>query len=135
MTRIDKLQPEDLPTPASAHSPGVCIHMAGTDLIFVTGQVAVDANDDIFAPNDAKKQAAFIFENIGKILAEAGATLDDIVKVQMFLTRIEDFAAVSTVRNQYLDKSRPASTLVEVGALVEAGCVVEIEAIAVKPEP
>jgi len=132
VNKIEKIQPQDLPTPASAHSPAVSVPLPGADMIFVTGQVAVDADDNIVAPNDAKTQAIFVFENIQKILAEAGASLDDVVKVQMFVTNIDDFAVVSSVRNQYLDKARPASTLFEVSALVEEGCVVEIEAIAVK---
>lgn len=134
MNKTVALQPKTLPAPASAHSPGVCIPLVGTDLIFVTGQVAVNMDNEVVAPNNAKAQAAFIFENIQKILAEAGASLDDIVKVQMFLTDIDDFAAVSSVRNQYLDKARPASTLFEVSRLVEKDCVVEIEVIAVKQQ-
>lgn len=129
---IEKIQPKELATPASAHSPGICIPLPGADLIFVTGQVAVDINDNIILPNDAKAQATYIFENIKKILAEAGGSLDNIVKVQMFLTNINDFKAVSEVRNKYLENARPASTLVEVSNLVEKNCVVEIEAVAVK---
>lgn len=132
MNKIEKVQPRELVAPVSAHSPGIRVPLPGADLIFVTGQVAVDTDDKIVAPNDAKAQATFIFENIQKILAAADASLDDVVKVQMFLTNIDDFAAVSSVRNQYLENARPASTLFEVSALVEKGCVVEIEAIAVK---
>ncbi len=104
-------------------------------MLFVAGQVAVDAQNNVIAPNDAGKQAEAVFERIGKILAEAGFGFQDVVKSQIFLTNIQDFSVVSPVRNKYFAECRPASTLVEVSKLVREGCCVEIEVIAIRLRP
>lgn len=108
-------------------------------MIFVSGQLAMDANGNPVAPNDISAQTRYIFENINIILGNVGAALEDVVKVQIFLTDISKFPQVSAVRNEYLDNIRPVSTLVEISRTVKEGCDVEIEVIAImdhkeKPE-
>ena len=129
---IQQIQPKDFTPTIGAYSHGITVPLPGADLIFVTGQIAMDSDGNVVAPNDAEKQTEFIFENIQKILNEAGATLDNVVKAQIFLTNMNDFSKVSPVRNKYFANSKPVSTLVEVSKLVKEGCCVEIEVIAVK---
>jgi len=115
-----------------AYSHGYTVDVGDTILIFTTGQIALDKEGNVVAPGDAEKQAEFIYESLNKILGEAGASLDDVVKTTVYLTNMADFANVSPVRNKFFKNAEPVSTLVEVSKLVKEGCVVEIEAVAAK---
>ncbi|OGD84673.1 hypothetical protein A2165_02500 [Candidatus Curtissbacteria bacterium RBG_13_40_7] len=115
-----------------AYSHGYKVEISDTVLIFTTGQIAMDKTGNVVHPDNPAKQAKFIFENLQKILSEAGASLDDVVKTTVFVTNMDDFAEISKVRNQYFKNSEPVSTLVEVERLVKDDCRVEIEVIAVK---
>lgn len=114
-----------------SYSHGYSVDVGDSNIIFTTGQVAIDKDGIVVHPNDAAKQAEFIFESLDKILKESDASLDDAVKATIFVTDMADFAKISAVRNQYFKNSEPVSTLVEVSKLVKDGCVVEIEVIAV----
>ncbi len=131
---IRPLQPGSFTPTIGAYSHGIEIALPGAKLIFVTGQIAMDAQGQVVAAGDATAQTEFIFENIQKILAEAGAGFDHVVKAQIFLTNMEDFAKVSAIRNKHFEKSKPVSTLVEVSRLAKEGCCVEIEVTAVLPQ-
>ena len=99
-------------------------------ILFLTGQLAVDHEGTVVAPDDAAAQTEYVFELIGSILRVAGMEFADIVKAQTFLTNIHDFEKFSAVRNRYFADSRPVSTLLEVKGLAHEGCCVEIEVIA-----
>ena len=114
-----------------AYSHGLVLPLGDTDLIFVTGQIAVNSNGQVVS-RDITEQTEFVFQNIGTILGEAGADFSDVVKAQIFLTNISDFKAVTPIRNKYFGKAEPVSTLVEVSALVVPGCAIEVEVIAAK---
>jgi len=115
-----------------AYSHGYKIEIGDTVLIFTTGQIALDKNGQVLYLDDPAKQAEFIYESLQKILNQAGASLDDVVKTTVFVTDMNDFAKISAVRNKYFKTAEPVSTLVEVKNLVKPGCLVEIEVIAVK---
>ena len=115
-----------------AYSHGYKVEIGDAALIFTTGQIAMDKNGNVLYPNDPAKQAEFVFESLQKILNQAGASLDDVVKATVFVTDMNDFAKISKVRNKYFKNSEPVSTLVEVKKLVKEGCRVEIEVVAVK---
>jgi 2-iminobutanoate/2-iminopropanoate deaminase len=127
-----KINSDDFAQRMGAYSHGYVIDIGDKKMIFTTGQIALDKDGSVVAPNDAEKQAEFIYQSLGKILDEAGATLDDVVKTTVYLTNMADFSKISPIRNKYLKNSEPTSTLVEVSKLVKDGCVVEIEVIAVK---
>ena len=115
-----------------SYSHGYRVAIGDTDMIFTTGQIALDRNGQVLYPFDAEKQAEVVFDSLQDILQEVGASLDNVVKATIFLTDIKDFAKISKVRNKYFKKSEPVSTLVEVSKLVKEGCVDEIEVIAIK---
>ncbi|MBU0976194.1 MAG: RidA family protein [Patescibacteria group bacterium] len=115
-----------------SYSHGYKVEIGDAILIFTTGQIALDKSGKVLYPDDPVKQAEFVFESLEKILNEAGASLDDVVKATVFVTDMGDFSEISKVRNKYFKKSEPVSTLVEVKKLVKDGCRVEIEVIAVK---
>ncbi|MFA6006313.1 MAG: RidA family protein [Candidatus Paceibacterota bacterium] len=128
------LNPPGFPGATSAFSHGVKIDLNDAEIIFVTGQVAIDEQGNVLFADSIAKQTEFVFENIKKILAEGGALLDDIVKVTIYLTHLHaaTFAEVAAVRNRYLANAKAASTLVGVAKLAKDACHVEIDAIAVK---
>lgn len=99
-------------------------------MIFISGQIALDAGGNPVS-EDIEDQTRFVFENLKELLSMCHSSLDDVVKVQIFLTDIKDYAKVSNIRNQYFSGSRPASTLVEVSSLVNKACKIEVEAVAV----
>lgn len=115
-----------------AYSHGYSVEIGDAKIIFTTGQIALDKNGNVLCPDDPAKQAEYIYESLAKILEEAGASLDDVVKTTVFLTDMDDFSKISSIRNKYFQNSEPVSTLVEVTKLVKPGCRVEIEVIAVK---
>ena len=103
------------------------------DLLFVSGVVPVDENRELVGGDDVVAQTRAVFANMGAILAAAGCTFADVVKVTLFLTDIDDRPLVNPVRQEVFGSSRPASTLVEVSALVISGARIEVEAVALIP--
>lgn len=103
------------------------------ELLFVSGVVPVDANRELVGGDDVVAQARKVFENMGEVLAAAGASFADVVKVTVFLTDVDDRPLVNTVRQEVFGETRPASTLVEVSALVIPGARIEVEAVALVP--
>ena len=126
-----RINPANFTKTVGAYSQGLKVDIGNKSMVFVSGQLAMDADGNPVAPDDIGAQTRYIFENIKKILAEADATLEDIVKVQIFVTDISKFPQVSAVRNEYLGEIRPVSTLLEISRTVKAGCDIEIEVIAI----
>jgi 2-iminobutanoate/2-iminopropanoate deaminase len=102
----------------------------GRKTIFVAGQLARDPAGNVVGPGDMRAQLRQVGENIKAALAAAGATLDDIVKTNTYVTDIEEFFKHTDVRTEYFG-ALPTSTTVEVRRLAHPDLVVEIEVIAV----
>jgi len=102
----------------------------GRKTIFISGQLARDAKGDVVAPGDMRAQMRQVGENIKAGLAAAGATLNDIVKTNTYVTDIEEFFKHVDVRMEYFG-ALPTSTTVEVRKLAHPDLVVEVEVIAV----
>ena len=115
-----------------AYSHGLKVDVGDSEMIFVTGQIAMDKDGNAVAPDDIVKQTEFVFQNIQKILQEGGASLDDVVKAIIYVTDISKFKDISAVRNKYFVNSKPVSTLVEISKTVKEGCDIDIEVIAIK---
>ena len=103
-------------------------------LVFVSGCVASDANGKVVGGSDVVAQTRQVHENLKACLAAAGTTFADVCKVTVYLKNIDDREKVNSVRKEYFGASRPASTLVEISRFARDGMLVEIEAIAVRPE-
>jgi 2-iminobutanoate/2-iminopropanoate deaminase len=103
-------------------------------LVFVSGCVASDANGKVVGGSDVVAQARQVHENIKRCLTAAGATFADICKVTVYVKNMADREKINTVRKEYFGASKPASTLIEVSRFVSSDYLLEIEAIAVKPE-
>jgi enamine deaminase RidA (YjgF/YER057c/UK114 family) len=106
---------------------------AGTGrIVAVSGQLAMNAERELVGGSDPLAQSRQVFANLETALRAAGATPADVFKLTIFLTDIADLAAVRAARDEFLGAApRPASTLVQVTALVVPGACVEIEALAV----
>jgi len=102
-------------------------------LLFVSGIVPVDGAGRLVGGEDVVAQTRQVFENMRAVLAAAGCGFEDVVKVTVFLTDIDDRPLINPVRQETFGTTRPASTLVEVSRLAVEGAKVEIEAVAVIP--
>ena len=99
--------------------------------IYISGQGG--AADDGKMPPDFSTQARNTFENLKRCLTLAGASFQDVVKINYFVTDLSNTAELRRVRSEYLDMERPpASTLVQAG--LSSGMLLEVEAVAIVPE-
>jgi 2-iminobutanoate/2-iminopropanoate deaminase len=124
MTRRE-LMVEGLPEPISHFADAV---VAG-DTLYLSGIVPVDASGTVVG-DDVVAQARQVFDNMGRVLAAAGATAADVVKVTVYLLDIDDRPKINPVRQEFFGSARPASTLVEVSRLAYPEARLEIEAVA-----
>lgn len=104
----------------------------GGPFIFVSGQVPNDENGKLVGGEDVAQQARQVFENIDATLRSEGASLADVVQVNLFLLDINDVSRIAAVRREMFGEHRPASTAVEVSALLLPGAKLEINAIALR---
>lgn len=126
------LSPDNFTEIMGSYSHGIKIDVGDSEMIFVTGQIAMDAEGNAVASDDIKKQTEFVFQNIQKILNKGGSSIDDVVKAIIYVTDISKFKEISEIRNKYFINSKPVSTLVEINKTVKEGCDIEIEVIAIK---
>lgn len=117
----------EAPAPIGPYSQGV-IHGG---LLFCSGQTPIDPATGEMVEGDISSQAGRVLENVGAVLRAAGYDFGDVVKTTIFLTGMNDFAAVNAVYARYFGESKPARSTVAVAALPR-GARVEIEAIAAK---
>ena len=102
------------------------------DMVYLSGHVATNENGDIIGDN-ITDQTHQVFKNCIASLALAGATLDDVVKTNVFITDVNYFAGMNTVYREYFPDSPPARTTVGT-PLARMGLLVEIEMVAYAPE-
>lgn len=101
--------------------------------VFVSGVTARDAAGRIAGAGDLAAQTQQVYENLQLILAEAGATLDDVVRVVTYLRHMDDYPAMYAVRRRYWPRHAPASTTVEVSRLFDPDQLLEVEVTVVVP--
>ena len=105
-----------------------CHVVRAGDWVWLSGMVGMTVAGEI--PEDTVAQFEIALGTIDRCLRAAGGRPDQVVKVQVFLTDISERARINPVRQAYFREHRPASTLVEVSALVDPRMTVEIEAVA-----
>jgi 2-iminobutanoate/2-iminopropanoate deaminase len=115
------------PAPIGPYNQAV----ATGSLIFVSGQIPMDAATGEIISSDVKAETKKVMENIGAILTEAGSDFDQIIKTSIFLTDMQSFAQVNEVYGSYFTANFPARETVQVSALPK-GVNVEISVIALK---
>jgi enamine deaminase RidA (YjgF/YER057c/UK114 family) len=113
---------------------GYCRALRAGSHIYVTGTAAVAENGECFAPGDAYAQARRCFEIIQGALQNLGADLKDVVRTRMFVTDISRWQEYGRAHGEIFAGHPPATTMVEVKALIDPQMLIEIEADAVCPE-
>ena len=100
------------------------------DLIFVSGQAAVNEHGEVVGIGDFAAQARQAVRNLERVLNAAGSSLDQVIKVTIFVTDMSHFPEVVELRREVFSKPYPADTICEVRALAYPELMFEIEAVA-----
>jgi 2-iminobutanoate/2-iminopropanoate deaminase len=127
--RLTPLSPKGLAAPLARYSPGIEVP-AGARLVFVSGQLGIDAAGN--TPHRAEAQAELCFAAIRTILAEARMELSDIVRLNAYVSDPAYLADYMRVRDRHIADPPPASTLMIVAGFSRPWCKVEVECVAAK---
>lgn len=98
--------------------------------IEVSGTVAVDGNKVMYE-NDAYGQTKFIIQKISDALAQLGSSLNDVIRTRIFVTDISKWEEIGRAHGEFFYSIKPATSMVQVAALIQSGLLVEIEVTAV----
>jgi reactive intermediate/imine deaminase len=121
------VRPAGMP-PANGYSHAVAFNGSA---LFISGQVPLDEEGRLVGQGDPHAQLRQVFRNLSTAVAAAGATMEHVVKLTVFLTDMGDLQAFREVRDEFVRLDRPpASSLVQVSGLVNPAFRVEVEAIA-----
>jgi enamine deaminase RidA (YjgF/YER057c/UK114 family) len=112
---------------------GYCRALRAGRHIYVTGTAAVADGGGVFAPGDGYAQAKRCLEIIGRALNDLGADLSCVVRTRMFVTDISRWEEFGRAHGEFFSDHPPATTMVEVRALIDPEMLIEIEADAVCP--
>ncbi|AZO23100.1 MULTISPECIES: RidA family protein [Mesorhizobium] len=121
------LAPQSIKPPFARYSHGVEIP-AGKRIVLCSGQLGIGPDDAV--PEDAGAQTELCFKNIAAILSEAGLTLNDVVRINAFVTDRAHLQAYMDVRNRLFSDPAPASTLMIVSGFARPEFKVEVEVLA-----
>ena len=101
------------------------------NFISVGGTAPIDSDGNTVGVGDPAAQARQCLEIIKSALSKAGGTMDDVVRTRMFLTSIEDWEIIASVRGEYFKDIRPVDTVVEVNRFINEEWLLEIEVDAI----
>jgi len=104
------------------------------NIIEVTGTVASGEDGNVVGKDDAYTQTKFIYQKIENVLQRAGARMNDVVRVRMFVTDIIRWREYGKAHSEFFKDIKPCNTMVEVSALIEPDYLIEIEATAILDE-
>jgi 2-iminobutanoate/2-iminopropanoate deaminase len=99
------------------------------DLLFISGQIPIEPKSGAILTGNIKEQTMQILENLNSILTAGESSLNNVLRVTIFLTNLEDYAAVNEVYTQFFEESQPARSTVQVSRL-PMDAQIEIDAIA-----
>ena len=131
--RATRSNSDTVAEPMGTYSHAVRVETGDAVWIHVSGQIAIDREGNLVGPGDMRAQTRQVFENLSAILEANGATFADVVKIGTYLTTLDDLAGMREVRGEYLTSEPPASTAVQVVALVVPDALIEIDLVAVVP--
>jgi reactive intermediate/imine deaminase len=119
-----------LSNPSGHFSHATMIEASGR-LVFISGMVAKRADGTLVGPGDIEAQTRQVCENVKAAIEEAGGTMDDICRVDVYVRNMEHFDKIHKVRREYFKEPAPASTMVEVTKFTSPDWLIEMNAIAV----
>jgi 2-iminobutanoate/2-iminopropanoate deaminase len=125
-----EMRSERLSAPSGVFSQGIEVPMQGR-MLFLSGMTSRNLDGSVFGVGDVAAQTERCLDNIGVLLEEAGATMDDVVSITVYVRDMGDFEVIHEVRRRYFAPPLPSSTMVEVSALALPEMLIEITAIAV----
>jgi len=99
-------------------------------LIFLSGQLSRDENGQLVGAGDMEEQTRQCIRNMETVLAEAGATLKDIVSLVVYTSDMREFKKIVSARMEFFKEDLPTSTIVEVNHFADPGLMIEFQAIA-----
>jgi 2-iminobutanoate/2-iminopropanoate deaminase len=121
-----------LAQPSGHFSQATIIEATGR-LLFLSGMVSNGPDGKVVGAGDISAQTRQVCENLKAAIEEAGGTLDDICRVDVYVRNMEHFEAIHKVRREYFKAPAPASTMVEISKMTSPEYLIEINAIAVLP--
>jgi reactive intermediate/imine deaminase len=127
------MNPETVTSPGGNYSHAVRIETGDGILLFVSGQVAFDAQGNLVGEGDMSHQTEQVFENLKAILEANRGGFDNVIKLSTFMTDIGLLTEMAEVRRRYVSDPPPASTTVEVAGLFRPEALIEVEAVAAIP--
>ncbi len=127
---IENIAAEDYKRRGS-YTPAKKIDMGNFYQIYVSGVQAPKDENHRVVTDDVEEQTKLVFEDIIKLLKQADATIDDVVKAVIYVTDMKDFDKISKIRGEYFKNAQPVSTLVEVNRMTRDGAKIEIEVTAI----
>jgi len=130
MSNKTKVEVEGVAAPAGHYSHGI---VTSGRTLYVAGQVALDEEGQLVGDGDAAAQARQVLTNMERVVTAAGGQMADVARTTIYLTRLEDRAAVGAVRNEFFPEPPPANTLLVVTSLALPEFLVEIDAIVALP--
>lgn len=128
----EQLSTDKLREPSGVFSHATTIEATGK-IVFVSGMTARRPDGSIAGVGDITVQTRQVIENIKSALEEAGGTLDDVCRVDVYVRNMEHFDEIHAVRREYFKPPLPASTMVEITKMTSPDYLIEINAIAVLP--
>jgi len=130
MTTPILIQPDDLSAPRGHYSPGI----RANGWLFVSGQVPITRDGRLLADADLATQTRQCLANLEAVLRAGGSSADRVVKLTVFLAAADGWSVVNAAVAECFGAHRPARSVVPVSPFA-GGFLVEIEAIALAPEP
>lgn len=123
---VEFIKTDKAPAAVGPYSQGTKVG----NIIYTSGQLPIDPETGEMLEGDIQDLTRLAIENVLAVLEEAGASLEDIVKLTVFVQDIEQFSSINEVYSEFFSDHKPARSLVEVAKLPLAG-EIEIEAVAV----
>jgi enamine deaminase RidA (YjgF/YER057c/UK114 family) len=130
--RLTRSNPPTVAPPIGSYSHAVRVETADAVWVYVSGQMAHDADGNVVG-GDLPAQTEQVFHNLVRVLEANGASFDDVVKIQTFITTMDGLQGSRDVRARFLPDEPPASTAVQVAALLVPEALIEVDVVAVVP--
>jgi reactive intermediate/imine deaminase len=125
-----QVRSERIGPPSGHFSQAIAVQAKGR-LVFISGMVSKGADGKVVGAGDIEAQTRQVCENVRAAVEAAGGTMDDIVRVDVFVRNMEQFERIHKVRREYFGSPPPASTMVEVSKFTAPDYLIEMSAIAV----